>query len=99
MTQTGEGMGSERGAAVSEAATGGGTAAVAQYLVVECNVTRVVTVDGKAVGRTDEVLELPAGEHTVSLLTPPANVRPKARRVRLDGTSREKPLIVRFETR
>jgi len=83
-------MGSERGAAVSGAA---------QYLVVECNVTRVVTVDGKAVGRTDEVLELPAGEHTVSLLTPPANVRPKARRVRLDGTSREKPLIVRFETR
>lgn len=90
MTQTGEGMGSERGAAVS---------ATAQYLLVGCNVTRVVTVDGKAVGRTDEVLELPAGEHTVSLLAPPANFRPKVRRVTLDGASREKPLIVRFETR
>ena|SRR3990172_937374 len=99
MTQTGEDMGSAQGAAVSEAATGGGTTAAAQYLVVGCNVTRVVTVDGKAVGRTDEVLELPAGEHTVSLLAPPANFRPKARRVTLDGTSREKPLVVRFETR
>jgi hypothetical protein len=91
-------MRSAQGAAVSEAATRGVTTA-AQYLVVECNVTRVVTVDGKAVGRTDEVLELPAGEHTVGLLAPPANFRPKARRVTLDGTSREKPLVVRFETR
>ncbi len=98
MTQTGEDMGSARGAAVSETATRGATTA-AQYLVVGCNVTRVVTVDGKAVGRTDEVLELPAGEHTVSLLAPPANFRPKARRVTLDGTSREKPLVIRFETR
>lgn len=98
MTQTGEGMGSAQGAAVSEAATRGATTA-AQYLVVGCNVTRVVTVDGKTVGRTDEVLELPAGGHTVSLLAPPANFRPKARRVTLDGTSREKPLVVRFETR
>jgi hypothetical protein len=94
----GEDMGSVQGAAVSEAATRDVTTA-AQYLVVECNVTRVVTVDGKAVGRTDEVLELPAGEHAVSLLAPPENFRPKARRVTLDGTSREKPLVVRFETR
>lgn len=98
MTQAGEDMGSAQGAAVSEAGTRGVTTAT-QYLVVGCNVTRVVTVDGKAVGRTDEVLELPAGGHTVSLLAPPANFRPKARRVTLDGTSREKPLVVRFETR
>lgn len=98
MTQTGDDMGSAQGAAVSEAATRGGTT-TAQYLVVGCNVTRVVTVDGKAVGRTDEVLELPSGEHTVSLLAPPENFRPRTRRVTLDGTSREKPLVVRFETR
>jgi hypothetical protein len=70
-----------------------------QYLLVACNVTRVVTVDGRNVGRTDEVLELPAGEHTVSLLAPPDNFRPKERRITLAGTSSDKPLLVRFETR
>ncbi|MEW6682699.1 MAG: PEGA domain-containing protein [Nitrospirota bacterium] len=70
-----------------------------QYLFVACNVTRVVTVDGRNVGRTDEVIELPAGEHTVSLLAPPQNFRPKERRITLAGTSPEKPMVVRFETR
>lgn len=70
-----------------------------QYLLVICNVTRVVTVDGRNVGRTDEVLEVPAGDHTISLLAPPNNFRPKERLVTLAGTSREKPMEVRFETR
>lgn len=74
-------------------------AAGAQYLLVACNVTRVVTVDGRNVGRTDEVIEVPGGEHTVSLLAPPENFRPKERRITLAGTSLEKPLVVRFETR
>ncbi|HET8761593.1 MAG TPA: hypothetical protein VFN94_11010 [Nitrospiria bacterium] len=82
-------------AAPSQAPPASGT----QYLVVACNVTRVVTVDGRAVGRTDEVLEVPAGEHVVSLLAPPENFRPKERRILLGGTSSEKPLVVRFETR
>jgi hypothetical protein len=75
------------------------TASGTQYLVVACNVTRVVTVDGQAVGRTDDVLEVPAGEHVVSLLAPPHNFRPKERRIVLAGTSPEKPLVARFETR
>ncbi len=83
------------GSASGEASTEAGT----QYLLVACNVTRVVTVDGRNVGRTDEILELSAGEHTVSLLAPPANFRPKERRINLVGTSPEKPLLVRFETR
>lgn len=70
-----------------------------EYLIVACNVTRVVTVDGRAVGRTDEILEVPAGEHTVSLLAPPPDFRPKERRVTSRGTSPDKPLIIRFETR
>jgi hypothetical protein len=83
------------GSPSSEASAVAGT----QYLLVACNVTRVVTVAGRNVGRTDEVLELPAGEHTVSLLVPPENFRPKERRINLAGTSREKPLVIRFETR
>lgn len=70
-----------------------------QYLMVVCNVTRVVTVNDRAVGRTDELLAVPAGEYTVSLLAPPDNFRPKSRRVTLRETSAEKPLVVRFETR
>jgi hypothetical protein len=77
----------------------GGTTADPQYLLVGCNVTRVVTVDGKVVGRTDEILELPPGQHTVSLLTPPENFRPKYRRITLDNASPDKPLVIRFETR
>jgi len=82
--------------------TGAGTApnpAGTEYLLVACNVTRVVTVDGQAVGRTDEVLQVPAGEYTVSLLRPPADFRPKERRIVLRGTNSEKPLVIRFETR
>jgi hypothetical protein len=82
-------------AAPGQAPTASGT----QYLLVACNVTRVVTVDGQPVGRTDEVLEVPAGEHVVSLLAPPANFRPKERRILLGGTSPEKPAVLRFETR
>jgi hypothetical protein len=82
------------------ASTGDPAAATGtQYLYVGCNVTRVVIVDGRSVGRTDEVLALPAGDHVVSLLAPPANFRPKERRITLTGTSPDKPLMVRFETR
>jgi hypothetical protein len=77
----------------------GSAVAGTQYLLVACNVTRVVTVDGRNVGRTDEIIELPAGEHTISLLAPPENFRPRERRITLAGTSPEKPLLVRFETR
>lgn len=70
-----------------------------QYLLVACNVTRVVTVDGRNVGRTDEVLEVPSGQHAISLLAPPNNFRPKERVVTVTGTSREKPMVVHFETR
>lgn len=79
--------------------SGEASSAATQYLLVECNVTRVVTVDGRNVGRTDEILEIPAGEHTVSLLAPPDNFRPKERRIVLAGTSSDKPLLVHFETR
>ncbi len=82
-------------ASVGEASSGSGS----QYLLVECNVTRVVTVDGRPVGRTDEVLEVPAGEHVISLLAPPENFRPKERKITLAGTSPEKPFTARFETR
>ncbi len=77
----------------------GGATARTQYVLVECNVTRVVTVDGKAMGRTDEILELPPGQYTVSLLAPPQNFRPKYRRITLDNTATDKPLVIRFETR
>jgi hypothetical protein len=45
------------------------------------------------------VLEVPAGERVVSLLAPTENFRPKERNVTLAGTSPEKPLVARFETR
>lgn len=93
-------MESEHSTGVGElTARSGGAATGLQYLLVGCNVTRVVTVDGKAVGRTDEVLELPPGQHTVSLLRPPENFRPKFRRITLDSTGPDKPLVIRFETR
>ena len=93
-------MESEQSTVVREPhARPGEATAGAQYVLVGCNVTRVVTVDGKVVGRTDEILELPPGQHTVSLLTPPENFRPKFRRITLDNTSPDKPLVIRFETR
>lgn len=61
-----------------------------EYLIVHFPRSRRVRVDGDFNGRTEDLLELEAGSHDVSL-GPPENFMPKRRRVILKGTSELEP--------
>jgi hypothetical protein len=67
-----------------------------EYLVVRFPRSRRVLVDDEFNGRTDELIELEAGTHTVSL-GPPANFTPESRRIVLRDTSELEPREVAFD--
>lgn len=53
-------------------------------------------VDGEFHGQTEELIELEAGTHTITL-GPPPNFTPPERRIVLKGTSPLSPQEVTFE--
>ncbi len=67
-----------------------------EFLVVRFPRSRRVVIDDEFNGRTDEVIELEAGTHMVSL-GPPANFTPESRRIVLRNTSPLEPREVVFD--
>jgi len=69
-----------------------------EYLFVTFDDDREVVVDDAVQGRTNEVLELERGTHTVTLTSPPSDFRPKDEvTIALDGTTAITPREVRYE--
>jgi len=66
-----------------------------EYLVVHFARSRRVKVDGEFHGRTEELIELEAGTHTVTL-SPPPNFTPPEQTVVLRETSALSPCEVTF---
>ena len=67
-----------------------------EYLLVHFPRSRRVTVDDEFNGRTDEVIEIEAGRHIVSL-GPPYNFTPESQTIILRDTSPIEPREVSFE--
>jgi hypothetical protein len=67
-----------------------------EYLVVRFPRSRRVLVDDELNGRTDELIQLEAGTHTISL-GPPPSFTPESRRIVLKGTSELTPREVTFD--
>lgn len=67
-----------------------------EYLVVTFPRPRRVKVDGEFNGRTDEVIELEAGSHVITL-GPPANFKPSEQRIILKNTSELAPREIAFD--
>lgn len=68
-----------------------------EYLLVHFPRSRRVVVDGVFSGRTEEVIELEAGTHEVSLGPPYNNFTPASRKIVLRKTSVLTPLEVSFD--
>jgi hypothetical protein len=66
-----------------------------EYLVVHFPRSRRVKVDGEFNGRTEELIELEAGRHTIGL-GPPPNFTPPEQTVILKDTSPLAPREVTF---
>jgi hypothetical protein len=69
-----------------------------EFLLVHFPRSRRVKVDDKYNGRTEELIPLEAGHHTVRL-GPPYNFTPDSREVLLKDTSPLTPLEVSFDDR
>jgi hypothetical protein len=67
-----------------------------EYLIVRFPRSRRVKINDEFNGRTDDVLELEAGHHVVSL-GPPYNFTPDARTIILKNTAELDPREVCFE--
>ena len=67
-----------------------------EYLVVHFPRSRRVRIDDEFNGRTDEVIEVDAGRHVVSL-GPPDNFTPESQTIILKDTSALEPREVSFE--
>jgi hypothetical protein len=67
-----------------------------EYLQVHFPRSRRVTIDDEFKGRTEEVIEIEAGKHVVSL-GPPYNFTPEQRTVILADTSPLEPREVSFD--
>lgn len=67
-----------------------------EYLIVHFPRSRRVKVDGEFNRRTEELIELEAGTHTITL-GPPPNFTPSDRRIVLKDTSPLSPREVTFE--
>jgi hypothetical protein len=67
-----------------------------EFLVVRFPRSRRVLVDDEFNGRTNELIQLEAGTHTVSL-GPPPNFTPESRRVVLKDTTELTPREVTFD--
>jgi hypothetical protein len=69
-----------------------------EYLIVRYPTDRRVVIDDEFNGRTNVLLQLPAGAHTVSL-GPPYTFTPDSQEIVLKGTSPLAPLEVKFNAR
>jgi hypothetical protein len=67
-----------------------------EYLVVHFPRSRRVKVDDEFNGRTEEIIELEAGTHVISL-GPPANYTPVERKIVLADTDPTSPLELSFD--
>ena len=67
-----------------------------EYLIVHFPRSRRVKVDDDFNGRTDELIELEAGSHVVTL-GPPENFTPIERRLVLKDTSELEPREISFD--
>lgn len=67
-----------------------------EYLVVRFPRSRRVLVDDEFNGRTNELIQLEAGTHTISL-GPPPTFTPESRRIVLKDTTELTPREVTFE--
>jgi hypothetical protein len=67
-----------------------------EYIVVRFRDSRDVFVDGEPMGKTEKILRVEAGRHTVDL-GEPENYTPKWRRPDIQGTTSLCPLEVTFE--
>jgi len=69
-----------------------------EYLLVTFDDDRDMVIDGTIQGRTNEVVELERGTHTVTLKSPPYDFCPKdVVTVVLIGTTAITPAEVRYE--
>jgi hypothetical protein len=66
-----------------------------EFLIVHFPRSRRVRVDGEFNGRTEELIEIEAGRHVVTL-GPPANFTPEERIVILKDTSELEPREIDF---
>jgi hypothetical protein len=66
-----------------------------EFLVVRFPRSRRVLIDDEFNGRTNELIELEAGRHTISL-GPPPNFAPESQRITLRNTSPLEPREVGF---
>lgn len=67
-----------------------------EYLIVHFPRSRRVKVDGEFHGQTEELIELEAGTHMITL-GPPPNFTPSEQRIVLKNTSPLSPREVTFE--
>jgi hypothetical protein len=67
-----------------------------EYLIVHFVRSRRVKIDDEFNGRTEELIELEAGKHNVSL-GPPSNFTPEEQTIILKNTSELDPREVTFE--
>lgn len=67
-----------------------------EYLVVHFPRSRRVVVDDEFNGRTDDLIELEAGRHVVSL-GPPYNYTPEEQTILLKNTAELEPREVSFD--
>lgn len=68
-----------------------------EYLVVHFPRSRRVRIDDKFNGRTEELIELDAGRHVVSLGPPYDNFTPDQYRIILKNTAELEPREVSFD--
>jgi hypothetical protein len=66
-----------------------------EHLLVKFPVSRTVLIDGEEAGRTNTVLRVEEGTHTIGL-GDPRDYKPSSRTVKVKGTSPIKPREVTF---
>jgi len=67
-----------------------------EYLLVIFPDDRVVLIDEKAEGRSNEIIELEKGTHVISFQSPPDDFRPRQKKITLARTSVITPREVTF---
>ncbi len=66
-----------------------------EHLLVKFPVSRTVLIDGEEAGKTNRILRVEEGRHTISL-GDPRDFKPSSRTVKVKGTSPIKPREVTF---
>jgi hypothetical protein len=66
-----------------------------EHLLVKFPASRTVLIDGEEAGRTNKILRVEEGTHTISM-GDPRDYKPSSRTVKVKGTSPIKPREVTF---